>query len=529
MRNFLFAGLVVAALLPRVADAADGATASVTGGTIAGVEANDVIVFKGIPYAAPPLGDLRWRAPQPVTPWSGTRSAAEFGNDCMQTPVADEAAPLGTAPSENCLFVNVWRPATDAPAGGYAVMVWIHGGGFLNGGASAPIYDGAALARRGIVVVSLNYRLGRLGFFAHPALLAAQPTEAGNFGLMDQIAALQWVQANIAALGGDPGKVTIVGESAGGASVLALLTSPKTAGLFRGAMIMSGGGRQTLISRPMTGGMPEVPASEDGDAAYARTLGIEGNGADALAKLRALPAEALVKDWTLPAMLGAVLGGKPLYDGIPMIDGDTIIDTPQKTFAAGKEQHVPVIVGTTAQDVPVIFPPRTDPLSWFGPDRAAAKTVFDPDDTVPDFPLALTIASDISMHEPARFVARSVTANGEPAWLYRYTYAAQSLPKRLLGASHSQEVPFLFDNVDTRYGNETNDKDREAARQFSGYVVNFVKTGDPNGGGLPNWPKFDAAQFDLMNFTLDDGPVFGADPRAGRIRLVEAAADRPAQ
>nr|HMN29434.1 carboxylesterase family protein [Caldilineaceae bacterium] len=214
--------------------------AQIDSGLIEGTLADSVLSFKGIPYAAPPLGDLRWRAPQPVTPWTGVRQTTAFGADCAQAP--GDVEKIQTTPSEVCLFVNVWRPSEIEPrpegARKLPVMVWIHGGGFVGGGASIPWYDGSAFARQGMVVISLNYRLGRLGFFAHPALLAAQEGPVGNFGFMDQIAALQWVQRNAAAFGGDPQQVTLVGQSAGGASVLALLTSPVTTGLFQQVVVL---------------------------------------------------------------------------------------------------------------------------------------------------------------------------------------------------------------------------------------------------------------------------------------------------
>ena len=210
------------------------ATPSVTieSGSLRGTEAAGVIAFKGIPFAAPPVGPLRWRAPQPAARWAGLRDASRYGHDCMQKPFPSDAAPLGTAPAEDCLYVNVWRPAGQARA--LPVLVWIYGGGFVNGGASPPTYAGTALARQGIMVVSFNYRLGRFGTFVHPQLTRADADHGmlANYGYMDQLAALRWVQRNIAAFGGDPANVTIVGESAGGMSVHALLTSPMATGLF---------------------------------------------------------------------------------------------------------------------------------------------------------------------------------------------------------------------------------------------------------------------------------------------------------
>jgi para-nitrobenzyl esterase len=236
MKTYQFALLAVPAMFALVAvslTAAQGKDqVTIDTGQLKGAVADGVVSFKGVPFAAPPVGDLRWRAPQPVKAWTGVRQATEFGADCMQKPFPGDAAPLGVTPAEDCLYVNLWLPQSGA-AGKLPVMVWIYGGGFVNGGSSPAVYDGSPFAKRGVVFVSFNYRLGRFGFFAHPALTKENPQgPLGNYGYMDQIAALKWVQRNVAAFGGDPGNVTIFGESAGGGSVLALMTSPLAKGLF---------------------------------------------------------------------------------------------------------------------------------------------------------------------------------------------------------------------------------------------------------------------------------------------------------
>jgi len=252
---------------------------TIDSGILAGVEVDGVISFKGIPYAAPPVGDRRWRAPQPVASWTGVRPATEYGPDCMQKPIPGDAAASGGEFGEDCLFVNVWRPAPMKPATALPVLVWIHGGGFLNGGSSAPIFDGSALASQGLVVVSLNYRLGRLGFFIHPALAATREA-AGNYGFLDQLAALQWVQRNIVAFGGDAQQVTIAGESAGGISVMHFLTWPAAKGLFHRAVVMSGGGRTYLTAGT---GAATAARAEQAGLAFAQSVGITGTDAEALA------------------------------------------------------------------------------------------------------------------------------------------------------------------------------------------------------------------------------------------------------
>src|SRR5580698_11643535 len=240
IRNLL---LLVAAALAIASGATPSDEAKIDSGKLKGASKDGVTSFKGVPFAAAPVGVFRWRPPQPVKPWSDVRKAAEYGPDCAQLPFPGDAAPLGVPPAEDCLYANVWAP--DGSAGKkLPVMVWIYGGGFVNGGSSPSVYDGTQFAKRGIVFVSFNYRIGRFGFFAFPALTKENPNEPkGNYGYMDQIAALQWVRRNAAAFGGDPANVTIFGESAGGGSVLMLMTSPLSKGLFKRAVVESGGGR----------------------------------------------------------------------------------------------------------------------------------------------------------------------------------------------------------------------------------------------------------------------------------------------
>ncbi|HVU12006.1 MAG TPA: carboxylesterase family protein, partial [Phototrophicaceae bacterium] len=447
-------------------------------GAVQGALANGVIAFKGIPFAAPPVGDLRWRAPQPVQPWTGVKQTTAFVHDCMQVVVDFE--PIQTTPAEDCLYLNVWMPTYADPGDKLPVMVWIHGGGFVGGGTSEAIYDGSAFARQGIVVVSANYRLGRLGFFAHPALQAATNGEVGNFGYMDQIAALKWVQNNVDAFGGDAQKVTIIGESAGGASVLALLTSPVTQGLFQQAMVMSGGGRLPLVGGQMTGGTAAAPSVDQVDAAFAKTLGIDGTDAAALAALRALPADDFVKGYDLNAVLLVGLSCqiaqikdpatydpscRPPLSGTQMIDGKIVTGTPGDIIKNGQAQYVPIIIGTTAADLPEYFPPSiTDPYSYFGADARAARSnyslpfiasavlVLKGQSQLKDLLPVLSMGSDMTMHEPARFVAREYRAQGQPSWLYRFTYTAESTRPGSDKQAHAGELPFMFDTLKAKYG-----------------------------------------------------------------------------
>lgn len=506
-------------------------TAQIDSGLIEGAVAGEVLSFKGIPYAAPPIGELRWRAPQPVAPWAGVRQATAYGADCAQAPGDFEK--IETTPSEDCLFLNVWRPANLAPDASLPVLVWIHGGGFVGGGTSIPWYDGSAFARQGIVVVSMNYRLGRLGFFAHPALLAADEGPVGNFGYMDQIAALEWVQRNIAAFGGNPNAVTLVGQSAGGAAVLALLTSPVTTGLFDQVMVMSGGGRDALVLREMTGGTRQRPSVDQIDATFAESVGVVGDGPDALAALRALTAETVQGDFNLEQLAAEALTGAQIFQGTQMIDGTIVTGQPGDILRNGEVPPAPLVIGTTALDLPLFFPPsKLDPFAYFGADADQARVAYDATAVVDQegfVRLLLSMGVDMTMHEPARSAATQMTARGNPAWLYRFTYTAEATRPEAMEQSHAGELPFLFDLLAARYGDAVTAKDQQTATAFNRYIANFVKTGDPNGDGLPAWPLFDPAQFDLLDFTLDDGPVFGPDPRAARIELLERAAAAQAQ
>lgn len=489
----------------------DDKVVKIDSGTIEGAVSGDVLSFKGIPYATPPVGALRWRAPQPVTPWREVRPAIAYGHDRMQKPIPGDAAASGGQFGEDCLFVNVWRPATK-PDARLPVFVWIHGGGFLNGGSSAPMFDGSALARQGLVVVAINYRLGRLGFFMHPALTASGET-AGNYGFLDQLAALQWVRRNIAAFGGDSQQVTIAGESAGGVSVMHHLAWPAAHGLFQRAVVMSGGGRIYVI------GAPTVARAEEAGLAFAKSMGITGTSADALATLRALPVEKVNGDLSMEALIT-----KPAtYAGGPTPDGQIVASPgmPGEALRQRTAAKAPVLIGTTSDDLPVVFPPRDNPLSFFGADAAAARAVYfanaDPATALKN------IAVDITMHEPARFAAKEVTAAGQPAWLYRFDYVAESLRPKVSGACHSCELPYLFGTLNVRYGTAATVHDRAMSDILLAYFAAFARTGDPNRSGLPTWPRYDATKSELMMFRPDAAAVMQVDPWKSRLDLIQRA------
>jgi para-nitrobenzyl esterase len=498
-------------------------TVTIDAGAIAGVMTGDFLFFKGIPYAAPPIGNLRWRAPQPVEPWKGVRSATEYGNDCIQQPIPGDATSSGSTLGEDCLVLNIWRPAAIEKNEKLPVLVWIHGGGFLNGSSAAAIYDGSAFARQGLVVVSLNYRLGRLGFFAHPALTAADEGPLGNYGLLDQLEALRWVQRNIAAFGGDPNQVTIMGESAGGISVMHHLISPLAKNLFHRAIVLSGGGRTYLVGgRKLSESTPEQPSAEESGVEFAKSVGITGNGAEALAALRALPAEQVNGEMNM----GALLTRPPTYAGGPIFDGETVTVNPEDVLQQGEAAKVPILIGTTSADLAITDSlPQENPLSFFGADSDRASALYNPNGTLQASEILTTIGIDLAMHEPARFVAKQMTAAGNPVWLYRFGYVAQSLRPEKMGADHASEQPYLFSTLDARYGKDVTAKDREMAQMFHSYFANFAKSGDPNGEGLPIWSQYDPTKPDLMMFTLDDGAVMEADPWKERLDLVELAVD----
>lgn len=519
MKIFVAAALFAAAV-PAAAQPAAGPVAEVTGGRVAGTSEAGVATFRGIPFAAPPVGPLRWRAPQPVAPWAGIRDATSFGHDCMQLPFPSDAAPLGTAPSEDCLTVNVWAPA-DAKGRKLPVLFWIYGGGFVNGGASPDVYDGAAFARAGIVFVSFNYRLGRFGFFAHPALSAAGEGPVGNWGLMDQQAALRWTRDNIAAFGGDPGRVTIMGESAGGMSVLDLLGAPAMRGLFHGAIVLSGGGRTASQQRELARDLPGAPSAETIGLNFAKSVGIEGRDAAALAALRDLPADRIVSGLNL-ASLFAPPSPAPTWSG-PFNDGVTLNGSVEAMFDRAAQARVPVMVGATSADIGFVPAASKEQIfAIFGADAAKARALYDPAGDAPFLDLMLKVGGDRFMIEPARYVAGRVAAAGAPAYHYRFSYVAEQARAGSKGAAHASDIPFFLDTVATKYGPATTATDRAMARAISTYVVHFVKSGDPNAPGLALWPRFRAGE--VMDFGADGAARSGRDGWTERLDLVERTA-----
>lgn len=516
-------GTLLVCLAAKMASAAGVPVVTIDTGEIAGTRAGNVDSYKGIPFAKPPVGDLRWRPPQVVTPWKGIRSATALEHDCMQLPAPSEAAPAGTTtPSEDCLYLNVWTPA-DSRGARLPVMVWIYGGGFLNGGASPAVYDGTAFAKRGVVMVTFNYRLGRFGFFAHPAITAEQPNgPLGNYGYMDQIAALKWVQRNIAAFGGDRARVTIFGESAGGSSVLTLMTSPMARGLFAQAIVESGGGRDGRFARPVLQRdeqQGDPPSGETVGLAFAKSKGITGTDAKALAALRALPADAVVDD------LNIITRRTPhstasTYPG-PMRDGRIVVESAETAYEAGRQARVPLVIGANNNDLAY---PRgntvAELLSVFGAQAGRAKQLYDPDHSNSVHDVGIRVASDRSEVEPARHVARTLTRQGEPVYLYRFSYVANCMRNEWPGATHASEVPYVFDTVRARYGANLTPADAGMASDINARWIAFAKTGRPDVAGSPAWKPFNLQNELIFNFT-EHGLAAEPDPLKQRLDLTE--------
>jgi len=510
----------------QAADAPFADQVRVDGGTVKGAAQDGVLSFKGIPFAAPPVGDLRWKPPQPVAAWNGVRPATAYGHDCMQKPFPSDAAPLGTEPSEDCLVMNVWRPALKT-ADKLPVLVWIYGGGFVNGGSSPAVYDGSKFAKRGVILFSFNYRVGRFGFFAHPALTAETPNgPLGNYAFMDIIAAMQWVKKNAAAFGGDTDNITVFGESAGGIAVHMLMTSPLAKGLMHKAIIESGGGRDTIMPmRKMRENAPNgLPSAESVGVAFAKSVGVEGTDAAALAALRKLPADQVVSGLNLASM-GQASG---THSG-PMIDGKVLIESPEQAYRAGHFAKVPLIIGANSADIGWSTAKTMDEaLTPYGANKDKALAAYDPDKSGDVRAVGFKMAMDRFMIEPARFVAKALTAQGGRAYVFRFSYVAESLRKEWPGAMHATEIPYVFDTVDAKYGEKLTPKDAAAAAAANAYWANFAKskTGDPNGEGLTAWPAFDPRTDAILDFT-NDGPKAGPDPWKARLDVTEALAQSP--
>ncbi|MBW8813531.1 MAG: carboxylesterase family protein [Caulobacterales bacterium] len=451
-------------------------------GPIIGIEHENADVFRDIPYAAPPVGPLRWRPPQPVAPWSAPRLTALPGPSCPQPMHPDGTPNLGGANgamSEDCLQLNVFAPkaALKAGKGAAPVMVWLHGGGHRTG--AGWVFDGQNFARDGVVVVTFNYRLGALGYFAHPALTKAAGEEpTGNFGLMDQIAALKWVQRNIAAFGGDPKNVTIFGESAGGESVLALLATPAARGLYHKAIVESGLG----WFKPVT-----LAEQEKAGAAALQKLGVP-EGATA-ADLRALPVDQLV-------------GIDAEYD--PFVDGKLMTETATQAFARGHVPDVPLIIGSNSGEDALLGRDKKGPdqVAWLGGDYV--KGAYPPEVVADSDAYARALFTDRVMGGPARWVAAQASG-GKPAWLYYFSYVGGRFRPMMTRASHGAEIQYVWEYWGRRTPmSVVTDEDKAMARLMHACWVSFAKTSVPTCGSEA-WPAYDPKSDQLMEFGSPSG------------------------
>lgn len=408
-------------------------------------------------------------------------------------------------------------------------MVWIHGGGFTGGSGASPNTHGNQFAKQGVVLVTFNYRLGRFGFFAFPALSRERPEELkGNYAYMDQIAALRWVQRNIAAFGGDPKNVTIFGFSAGGVSVHSLLVSPLARGLFHKAIVQSGGSRDgVLTARPMRqdGADPNYPVSaETIGIEFAKSMGIEGTDAAALARLRALSAEQVLRG--APAQPGVnVLR----HETTPILDGKLITETAETVYKAGRMPRLPIMLGSNTADSAgnrIRSTTKEQFFARFGKWSDQAKAAYDPDGTTDLATLVRIANDDFGQAEPARFAANAFASNGSPVYLYRFAYVAAAMRDQMrAGAPHGGEISFVFGTLTARPGSTLTPEDLAVSRMMQNYWVNFARNGDPNGPGLPLWPRHDPRK-DLIFYFHPDGTA-GAipDPRKARLDVMQLATE----
>jgi para-nitrobenzyl esterase len=482
--------LVLCTLLsvPIASFSASGPQVKTASGTVEGKEDGAVRVFLGIPYAAPRVGELRWKPPAALAKWHGVRKTTEFGAHCMQGKVYGDMVFRDPGGSEDCLTLNVWVPAKTSGAK-LPVMVWIYGGGFEAGTTSEARQDGTHLAQQGVIVVSMNYRLSIFGFFVHPELARESGhNAAGNYGFLDQTAALRWVHENIAAFGGDPGNVTIFGESAGSFSVSAQMASPLAKGLFQKAIGESGG---AFYSAGLSFDSLAVREDKDVKIVSAKL------GVSTLAELRAIPAQKLLDAFAPPQSQG--------FDFEPSVDGYFLPESVPAIFAAGKQNDVPLLAGWNHDEgsYEVVFNPqkptaesmKASAQKDFG-DKAPEFMRLYPSDTAEQ---TLRSAQDFAGDHFIAFSTwewmESQSRTGkQPIYRFRFDLGPPADPKGpQLGAYHSSEIEYVFGQLDSKAGVAWRPEDRQLSEEMQKYWSNFARSGDPNGPGLPKWPVYSAA------------------------------------
>ena len=501
MKNVAISAACAAVILLLGAPAgAQVADANVTGGRVTGVVANGIASFKGIPFAAPPVGALRWKTPQPVKPWTSVRQATAYGPSCMQDP--GFARLFGAAPnlSEDCLYLNVWSPAK-TPGASLPVMVWIYGGGFVGGMTGIPAYDGTRLAEKGVVLVSVAYRLGVFGFLAHPDLSRESGKGSGNYGLQDQIAGLQWVKANIAKFGGDPARVTIFGESAGGIAVSMLAASPAAKGLFQRAISESGGNfGPPRFDNEGGVNVPPLKVAEATGQSFLSKL-----GAQDIKAARELPAEKVQ----------AALGPGLQAAFWPVFDGDVLPGDQYELYQAQRFNDTPVLIGTNSDEGALFARPGMTPALFesqirqgYGKQADAVLAAY-PHATDAEAAKAgkdIFRESAFAWHTWAWAMLQTQKGKGK-AYVYYFDHRTPQSPN---GAGHGSEIGYVFRNLDVPLIGSAGPvtprpEDRKMSDLMSSYWVNFATKGDPNGPGLPAWPAFSASAQTAMHFDAQPG------------------------
>jgi para-nitrobenzyl esterase len=509
---------LIAAVIAMGAMAASADPVRTQGGLVQGTAEDGLTVYKGIPFAAPPVGDLRWRDPAPAQPWSGVLKADAFAPVCPQPSATNVALGMPVLPSnEDCLYLNVWSPAKSA-SDKLPVMVWIYGGGFTSGGTGLPSYSGANIAKKGVVVVSIAYRVGPFGFLADKALSAESGHGSGNYGLLDQIAGLKWVRANIAAFGGDPHNVTIFGESAGGISVSMLAASPLAHGLFDKAISESGGSfAPARWSNEGGTNVPPLAVAEETGAHYLKSL-----GADTIAEARKLPADEILKG---PPGAGPAGAGRFW----PVMDGYVIPGDQYGLYETGRYNDTPILVGTNG-DEGGLFVQKGPPAAAYVAGIKAQYGVY-ADKILAAYPGdtdAEALRSSRDLFRETGFAwhtwawARLQNKTGKsPVYVYYFNHRPPYPDMPMFkdwGAVHGTEIAYVFGHMSGPMMAYT-DADKALSDQMQTYWTNFAKTGDPNGPGLPQWPAFTDAAPAMMHF--DDAPKAGPVANLDKLEAID--------